>query len=71
METKMSVFRRVVYIFFGFAGILAIWKTGFWWKNVIATIFHTTTLIAATDWAVVGITGKDIVEWIEIAFKKK
>jgi len=70
MEKKMSVFRRVVYLFFGLAGILAIVHTGFWWNNIIGTIFHTTTLIAAADWAVVGITGKDFVEWIEIALKK-
>jgi hypothetical protein len=54
----------------GFAGIVAIVKTGFWYGNVIATIFHTTVLIAATNWGVMVITGKDIVEWIEIALKK-
>ena len=70
MEKKMSIFRRVVYIFFGFAGIVAIVKTGFWWGDVIATIFHTTVLIASTNWGVMGITGKDIVEWIEIALKQ-
>jgi uncharacterized membrane protein YuzA (DUF378 family) len=70
MEKKISVSRRVVYIFFGFCGIVAIVKTGFWYGNVIATIFHTAVLIAATNWGVMGITGKDIVEWIEIALKK-
>jgi hypothetical protein len=53
----------------------AFWNSGnsgywFWYGNVIATIFHTTVLIAATNWGVLGITGKDIVEWIEIALKK-
>lgn len=70
MEKRISVFRRIVYIFFGFSGIVAIVATGFWYGNVIATIFHTTVLIAATNWGVLGITGKDIVEWIEIALKK-
>jgi uncharacterized membrane protein YuzA (DUF378 family) len=70
MAKKISVLRRIVYIFFGFAGVVAIVATGFWYGNVIATIFHTTVLIAATNWGVMGITGKDIVEWIEIAVKK-
>ncbi len=70
MEKKISVFRRVVYILFGFSGIVAIVKTGFWYGSVMATIVHTITLIAATDWGVKGITGKDIAEWIEIALKK-
>jgi uncharacterized membrane protein YuzA (DUF378 family) len=70
MERGISVFRRVVYIVFGFYGILAIVKTGFWYDNVMGTISHTIVLIAATNWGVLGITGKDIVEWIEIAVKK-
>jgi uncharacterized membrane protein YuzA (DUF378 family) len=70
MEKRISVFQRVVYIFFGFSGIVAIVATGFWYGSVTATIFHTTVLIAATNWGIVGITGRDIVEWIEIALKK-
>ena len=70
MEKRISVFRRVVYIFFGLSGIVGIVATGFWYGNVIATIFHTTVLIAAANWGVLGITGKDIVEWIEIALDK-
>ena len=70
MEKRISVFRRVVYIFFGLSGIVGIVATGFWYGNVIATIFHTTVLIAAANWGVLGITSKDIVEWIEIALKK-
>ncbi len=70
MENRMSILRRVVYIYFGFAGAVAIWATGFWWGDVRATIFHSTVLIASTNWGVLGITGKDIVEWIEIAVKK-
>jgi uncharacterized membrane protein YuzA (DUF378 family) len=70
MEKKISVFRRVVYILFGFSGIVAIVKTGFWYGSVIATIVHTVAVIAATNWGIMGITGKDIVEWIEIALKK-
>ena len=71
MEKKISVFRRVVYIFFGFCGIIAMVKTGFWYGSVIATIFHTTTLMAVTNWGVKGITGKDTLEWIEIIALKK
>ena len=70
MAQKISVFRRIVYIYFGFAGVVATIATGFWYGSVIATIFHTTVLIASTNWGVMGITGKDIVEWIEIAVKK-
>jgi uncharacterized membrane protein YuzA (DUF378 family) len=70
MEKRLSIFRRVVYIFFGFSGIVATVTTGFWYDNVIGTIFHTTVLIATMNWGVLGMTGKDIVEWIEIALKK-
>ena len=70
MAKQISVFRRIVYIFFGFSGVVAIIATGFWYGNVIATIFHTTVLIASTNWGIMGITGKDIVEWIEVAVKK-
>jgi uncharacterized membrane protein YuzA (DUF378 family) len=70
MEKKISAFRKIVYIFFGFSGVVAIAATGFWYGNVIATIFHTTVLIAAVSWGVLGITDKDIVEWIEIALKR-
>ncbi len=70
MEKGISAFRRVVYLFFGFSGIVAIVATGFWYDNIIASIFHTTVLIAATNWGVLGVTGKDVVEWLEIAFKK-
>jgi uncharacterized membrane protein YuzA (DUF378 family) len=70
MEKRISVFRKIVYIFFGLSGIVGIVATGFWYGSVIATIFHTTVLIAAVNWGVLGITGKDIVEWIEIALKK-
>lgn len=70
MAKKFSVFRRIVYCFFGFSGVVAIVATGFWYGNVIATIFHTTVLIASTNWGIMGITGKDIVEWIEVAVKK-
>ena len=71
MEKEISVFRRVIYIFFGLCGIVGIVKTGFWYGSVMATIFHSTTLIAATNWGVMGITGKDILEWIEIMALKK
>jgi uncharacterized membrane protein YuzA (DUF378 family) len=70
MEKQISVFRRVVYICFGFCGMLGVVKSGIWYGSILATIFHTLALIAATNWGVVGITGKDIVEWIEIALKK-
>ena len=70
MAQKISVFRRIVYIYFGFAGVVATIATGFWYGSVIATIFHTTVLIASTNWGVLGITGKDIVEWIEVGVKK-
>jgi len=70
MEKKISVFRRIVYIFFGLSGIVGIVATGFWYGNVIATIFHSAVLIAAVNWGVLGITGKDLVEWTEIALRK-
>jgi uncharacterized membrane protein YuzA (DUF378 family) len=70
MAKRISVFRRIVYIFFGLAGLVAIAATGFWYGNVIATIFHTTVLIASTNWGIMGVTGKDIVEWIEVAVEK-
>jgi uncharacterized membrane protein YuzA (DUF378 family) len=70
MEKKISSFRRIVYIFFGLSGIAGIVATGFWLGNVISTIFHTTVLIAAVNWGVLGITGKDILEWIEIVLEK-
>ena len=70
VDRKMSVVRRVVYIVFGIAGIVAMVKTGFWWGSVIPTIFHSTVLIASANWGLVGITGKGIVEWIEIALKQ-
>ncbi len=70
MEKRMSIARRVVYIYFGIAGSVAMWVTGFWYGNVRATIFHSTVLIASTNWGILGITGKDIVEWIEMAVKK-
>jgi len=28
-------------------------------------------MVASMNWGVLGITGKDVVEWIEIAFKKR
>jgi len=65
MEKRISVFRRVVYIFFGLSGIVGIVATGFWYGNVIATIFHTTVLIAAANWGVLSITGKDIVNGLK------
>lgn len=67
-KRKITVFQRIIYIFFGFSGILAIWKTGFWYGSVIATIFHSTVLIAAVDWGVLGVSGRDIVQWIEKLF---
>lgn len=70
MRRRISVFRRAVYIFFGVSGVIATVVTGFWYGNVMATIFHTTVLVAATNWGVLGITGKDAVEWIEVASKK-
>jgi uncharacterized membrane protein YuzA (DUF378 family) len=71
MQKKISVFRRVVYILIGFSGLVGTVTTGFWYGNVIATIFHTTALIGATNWGVVSITGRDIVEWIEIALRRR
>ena len=65
---KITTFQKIVYIFFGFSGILAIWKTGFWYGSIPATIFHTAVLIAAVNWGLLGIIGKDIVEWIEELF---
>lgn len=70
MEKRMSVFRRVVYIYFGFSGVVGIIATGFWHEHPLATIFHLTVMVASMNWGVLGITGKDIVEWIEIALKK-
>jgi len=70
IEKKISVPCRVVYLLFGFSGIVAIVKTGFWYGSVMATLFHTLVLIAAVDWGVVGVTGKDIAEWMETAFRK-
>ncbi len=70
LEKRISVFRRVVYVVFGICGVVAIAATGFWYGNPIATFFHTTVLIAATSWGIMGITGKDLVEWIETAVKK-
>lgn len=61
MEMKISIFRRIIYIFFGIAGVLAMIKTGFWHNNIIGTIFHSTVLIASANWGVLGVTGKDIV----------
>lgn len=70
MVNKMSIIRRIIYLIFGISGVVAIWATGFWYGNAIATFFHSTVLIASTNWGLVGITGRDIVEWIEIAIKK-
>ena len=65
---KITTFQRIIYIFFGFSGILGIWKTGFWYGSTPATIFHTAVLIAAVNWGILGISGRDIVEWIEELF---
>ena len=70
MENKISIIRRIIYIIFGISGIVAIWATGFWYGNLIATFFHSTVLIAATNWGIMGVTDKDIVEWIEVTLKK-
>ena len=35
----------------------------------IKVFFHLSIMIASMNWGVLGITGKDVVEWIEIAFK--
>jgi len=70
MEKRIPVFRRVVYIYFGFSGVMMMLKTGFWHEHPIATIFHCTVMICSMNWGVLGITGKDTVEWIEVALKK-
>jgi uncharacterized membrane protein YuzA (DUF378 family) len=70
MGNKMSIIRRIIYLIFGISGVVAIWATGFWYGSVVATFFHSTVLIASTNWGLVGITGRDIVEWIEITIKK-
>ena len=70
MGNKMSTVRRTIYLVFGVSGIVATWATGFWYGSIIATFFHCTVLVASTNWGIVGITGRDIVEWIEIAIKK-
>jgi len=66
----MSIIRRIIYLIFGISGVVAIWATGFWYGSVTATFFHSTVLIASTNWGIVGLTGHDIVEWIEIVIKK-
>jgi len=69
MQTKkITTFQRIIYIFFGFAGILGIWRTGFWYGSMPDTIFHTAVLIAAVNWGILGISGRDIVEWIKELF---
>ena len=70
MKNKISLTRRIIYLIFGISGAAGIWFTGFWFGNVIASFFHSTVLIASTNWGIVGITGRDAVEWIEIALKK-
>ena len=69
MEKKISVFRRVVYIYFGITGILMLIRTGIWHKDFISTFFRATVVVCTLNWGVLGITGKELVEWIEIAFK--
>ena len=71
MIAKMSIMRRIIYLIFGICGILATLKTGFWYHNTIGSIIHSIVMISSINWGIVGITGRDIVEWVEIGIRKK
>jgi uncharacterized membrane protein YuzA (DUF378 family) len=73
MKNRLSLFQRIVYIFFGFSGILSIIATTniLYTSKPIKVFFHITIMVASMNWGVLGITGRDVVEWIEIAFKKR
>jgi uncharacterized membrane protein YuzA (DUF378 family) len=71
MEKRLSLFQRVVYIFFGFSGVVSIIATTkyLYTNTPIKVFFHLSIMTASMNWGVLGITGKDVVEWIEIALK--
>ena len=71
MEKRLSLFQRIVYIFFGFTGLVSIIATTNYLRinPPIKVFFHLSIMIASMNWGVLGITGKDVVEWIEIALK--
>jgi uncharacterized membrane protein YuzA (DUF378 family) len=71
MEKRLSLFQRVVYIFFGFTGLVSIIATTNYLRTnpPIKVFFHLSIMVASMNWGVLGITGKDIVEWIELALK--
>ncbi len=72
MEKRLSLFQRIVYIFFGFTGLVSIIATTHYLRTnpPIKVFFHLSIMVASMNWGVLGITGKDVVEWIEIAFKR-
>jgi len=71
MENRLSLFQRIVYIFFGFTGLVSIIATTNYLRTnpPIKVFFHLSIMVASMNWGVLGITGKDVVEWIEIVLK--